>query len=159
MQRHGISRLPEVEGDKPKKAFKSYPVGFFHIDIAGLRIEEGKLFMRVVIDRTSKLAVAELHERVTRRIAADFLHRLIEAVPYKVHTVLTDNGTHFTEPSGDGWSPADIRKMLDAGQAFRCHAFELACAQNDIEHRLNRPNHPLHGLLTASPPEIGSMAS
>jgi transposase len=35
LQRHGISRLPEVEGDKPaKKAFKSYPIGFFHIDIA-----------------------------------------------------------------------------------------------------------------------------
>ena len=27
--RHGISRLPEVEGDKPaKKAFKRYPIGY-----------------------------------------------------------------------------------------------------------------------------------
>jgi len=35
LQRHGISRLPEVEGDKPqKKKFKSYPIGYFHIDIA-----------------------------------------------------------------------------------------------------------------------------
>lgn len=25
LQRHGISRLPEVEGDKPKKKFKRYP--------------------------------------------------------------------------------------------------------------------------------------
>lgn len=32
LQRHGISRLPEIEGDKePKKRFKSYPIGFFHI--------------------------------------------------------------------------------------------------------------------------------
>lgn len=32
-QRHGISRLPEVEGDKPRrKVFKVYPIGFFHID-------------------------------------------------------------------------------------------------------------------------------
>lgn len=30
LQRHGISRLPEIEGDKePKKRFKSYPIGFF----------------------------------------------------------------------------------------------------------------------------------
>jgi hypothetical protein len=26
-------------------------------------------------------------------------------VPYRVHTVLTDNGTHFTEPSGNTWTP------------------------------------------------------
>jgi hypothetical protein len=29
LQRHGISRLPEIEGDKPsKKKFKTYPIGF-----------------------------------------------------------------------------------------------------------------------------------
>src|SRR6201991_3530421 len=37
LQRHGISRLPEVEGSKPpKKKFKAYPIGYFHIDIAEL---------------------------------------------------------------------------------------------------------------------------
>ena len=42
LQRHGISRLPEVEGDKPaKKKFKRYPIGYFHIDIAEVRTEEG----------------------------------------------------------------------------------------------------------------------
>src|ERR1022692_1863948 len=25
---------------------------------------------------------------------------------------------------------------------FRAHAFELACAQNDIDHRLTKPKHP-----------------
>ncbi len=35
LQRHGISRLPEVTGDKePKRKFKTYPIGYFHIDIA-----------------------------------------------------------------------------------------------------------------------------
>jgi hypothetical protein len=38
LQRHGISRLPDVEGDKPKRQkFKRYPIGFFHIDIARFR--------------------------------------------------------------------------------------------------------------------------
>src|SRR5215216_4981690 len=38
LQRHGISRLPEVEGDKPdRRKFKSYPIGYFHIDIAEVR--------------------------------------------------------------------------------------------------------------------------
>ena len=35
LQRHGISRLPEVQGGKAKKKkFKTYPIGYFHIDIA-----------------------------------------------------------------------------------------------------------------------------
>jgi transposase-like protein len=92
LQRHGISRLPEVEGDKTKKQkFATYPIGYFHIDIAEVQTEDGKLYMFVAVDRTSKFAHAELHPRATRTIAKDFLDNLIEAVPYKIHTVLTDN--------------------------------------------------------------------
>jgi hypothetical protein len=58
LERHGISRLPEVEGDKPgRKKFDTYPVGFFHIDLAEVRTAEGKLYLFVAIDRTSKFAV------------------------------------------------------------------------------------------------------
>ena len=142
-QRHGISRLPDTDGDKPRRSkFKRYPIGFFHIDIAEVRTEEGRLYLLVAIDRTSKFAFAQLHEKVTRRVAGNFLRALVEAVPYKIHTVLTDNGTHFTEPTGDGWTPEDIKQMLARKQPFRCHAFELACAQLDIEHRLTKPRHP-----------------
>src|SRR5689334_25295155 len=59
-QRHGISRLPEVEGDKPRRqAFKVYPIGFFHVDIAEVRTEQGKLYLFVAIDRTAKFAYSE----------------------------------------------------------------------------------------------------
>ena len=84
LQRHGISRLPDVDGDKPdKRKFKSYPIGYFHIDIAEVRTEEGKLHLFVAIDRTSKFAFVELHEKATTRVSGDFLSRLLEAVPYK----------------------------------------------------------------------------
>ena len=54
LQRHGISRLPDVEGDKPKRQrFKRYPIGFFHVDIAELQTAEGRLNLFVAIDRTS----------------------------------------------------------------------------------------------------------
>lgn len=34
-QRHDISRLPAMEGDKAgRKTFKVYPIGYFHLDIA-----------------------------------------------------------------------------------------------------------------------------
>jgi transposase InsO family protein len=143
LQRHGISRLPDTDGDKPRRAkFKRYPIGFFHVDIAELRTEQGKLYLLVAIDRTSKFAFVELHEKVTRRVAGNFLRALIAAVPYRVHTVLTDNGTHFTEPSGNGWTPDEIKQMLARKQLFRAHSFEIACAKNDVEHRLTKPRHP-----------------
>ena len=38
LQRHGISRLPDLEGDKPaKKKFKVYPIGFFDMERAVVR--------------------------------------------------------------------------------------------------------------------------
>jgi transposase InsO family protein len=143
LQRHGISRLPETDGNKPQRSrFKRYPIGFFHIDIAEVRTEQGKLHLFVAIDRTSKFAFVELHEKATRRVAGDFLRHLAAAVPYKINTVLTDNGTHFTEPTGDGWTPEDIRAMRAKKVPFLCHAFEYACADLDIEHRLTKPRHP-----------------
>ncbi len=88
LQRHGISRLPEVEGQaSPKRKFKPYPIGYFHLDSAEARTAAGKLSLLVAIDRTSKFAFVERRETVSRRNAADFLRRLlrrpIEAVPYE----------------------------------------------------------------------------
>ena len=143
LQRHGISQLPDVEGNKPaKKKFKVYPIGFFHIDIAEVRTEEGKLHLFVAIDRTSKFAFVELHEKATTRVAADFLRHLIAAVPYKIHTVLTDNGIHFTIPGGAGLTVGGIKEAIARSALFRAHAFELVCAKNDIDHRLTKPKHP-----------------
>ena len=56
LQRHSISQLPEVDGDKPVRAkFKAYPIGYFHVDLAEVRTEQGKLYLLVAIDRTCKV--------------------------------------------------------------------------------------------------------
>ena len=143
LQRHGISRLPEVEGDKPlKKKFRKYPIGYFHIDIAEVHTQAGRLYLFVAIDRTCKFAYVELHTRATRRIAAAFLKALIKAVPYKIHTVLTDNGIQFTDTKGKRWSTKELRGFMETGQLFVCGAFDLVCAKENIEHRLTKPAHP-----------------
>lgn len=47
LQRHGVSRLPDIQGEKAvKKRFKSYPIGYFHLDIAEVHTAEGKLYVR-----------------------------------------------------------------------------------------------------------------
>ena len=76
---------------------KAYPIGYFHIDIAQVSTEQGKLHLFVAIDRTSKFVFVQLHEKATQRIAAAFLRDLVAAVPYTIHTVLTDNGIQFTD--------------------------------------------------------------
>ena len=60
--------LSEVEGPK-RQLFKRYPIGFFHIDIAEVQAAEGKLYLFVGIDRTSKFAVTQLFDKADRRTA------------------------------------------------------------------------------------------
>ncbi|BCH03853.1 hypothetical protein MesoLj131b_58520 [Mesorhizobium sp. 131-2-5] len=98
--------------------------------------------MFVAIDRTSKFAFVELHEKAPTAISKDFLLRLIAAVPYKIHTVLTDNGIQFTTPGAGGSAVPLIKEAIANGEIFRAHAFEYACARNDIKHRTTKARHP-----------------
>src|ERR1700745_1102015 len=134
LQRHGISRLPDVDGDKPaKKTFKTYPIGYFHIDIAEVQTAEGKLYLYVAIDRTSKFAFVQLVRKTGRTSASAFLEALIAAVPYKIHIVLTDNGIQFTFP----------QRCADGPTArYVTHMFDMRCQENGIEHRLTKVKHP-----------------
>ena len=134
LQRHGIGRLPEVEGDKPtKKRFKAYPIGFFHIDIAEVQTAEGKLYLFVAIDRTSKFAFVQLVHKANRVTASAFLTALVKAVPYKIHTVLTDNGIQFRLPP----------RYADGPTArFVTHMSGMRCREHGIEHRFTKINHP-----------------
>ncbi len=134
LQRHGISRLPEVDGDKPeKKTFKAYPIGYFHIDIAEVQTAEGKLYLYVGIDRTSKFAFVQLVDKANTVTARAFLDALVEAVPYRIETVLTDNGIQF----------ADVPKNRSGPTAmWRGHPFDRGCQNHGIEHRLTKPKHP-----------------
>jgi len=62
LKRHGISRPPEIAGDKATENRSIATIGYFHLDIAEVRTGEGKLFLFVAVDRTSKFGFAELHE-------------------------------------------------------------------------------------------------
>jgi hypothetical protein len=119
LQRHGISRLSYVEGGKQeKKKFKAYAIGYFHIDIAEIQTGEGKLYLYVAIDRTSKFAFVQLVKRASRTTASAFLAALVQAVPYKIHTVLTDNGIQFTFPPRYSDGPT---------AKYATHMFDMYC--------------------------------
>jgi transposase InsO family protein len=128
LQRHGSSRLPAPEPAEKKKKFKDYPIGYRHVDFAEVHPEEGRVYLFVAIDRTRKLAFAELQPRAPKMLAADFLRRVLTAIPYKVHKVLTDNGTQF------GNRPHHV-------YAWR-HIFDRVCAEHGLGHRFTKPAHP-----------------
>lgn len=93
-----------------------------------MQTAEGKLYLFVAIDRASKFAFVELHQKAGKMAAAQFLRNLVEAVPYIIHTVLTDNGIQFTNRACDRY-------------AFE-HIFDRVCDENGIEHRLTKVKHP-----------------
>jgi hypothetical protein len=141
-QRHGISRLPDMEGDKPaKKKFRQYPIGYFHIDIAEVRTEQGKLYLFVAIDRTSKFAFAELHERATRRISANFLRALITAVPTRFTpcSAITARTLWTTRQTQPGLSKSPKQSSLFSSELM---PLPMPCEQHAIEYRRTRPKHP-----------------
>ena len=117
-----------TDDKKPKRKFKTYPIGYFHIDIAEVQTAEGKLRLFVAIDRTSKFAFVELHQQAGKMVAAQFLRNLIAVVPYTIHTVQTDNGIQFTN-------------MAHHKYAVH-HIFDRACDEHGIEHRLTKVKHP-----------------
>jgi transposase InsO family protein len=128
LQRQGVSRLPRP--DRPRRSqFKQYEIGYFHVDIAEVRTARAKAYLFVAVDRTSKLAVARIYRRATSLVAAAFLKVLARSVPYRVHTVLTDNGIQFGDAGG--------RRVLP-----RSHPFDRMCGLLGIEHRLTKPYHP-----------------
>jgi len=134
LQRNGLSVLPKEDGIplKEKKKFKDYPIGFVHMDITEVRTEAGKCYIFVAIDRTSKYVYAEIHERMTAAIAKQFLHNTTNSFPFKINTILTDNGAQFTyELLAEHLRPKD-----------KIHPFDEACKENGIEHRLTQFRHP-----------------
>lgn len=131
LQRDGISRMPDVEGDKPKRQqFKQYTIGFIHIDIAEVQTVERKLYLFLGIDRTSKFAVTQLVERRIARPRGNSSNICSKPSP-----IASTPSSPITASSSRS-SPAIGHSI------FKADAFGMICEANGIEHRLTKPNHP-----------------
>ena len=81
----------------------------------------------MAIDRTSKFAYVELHQKAGKMAAAAFLCNLIAAVPYRIHIMLTQShGLH-----------ANHCRATDNGFQFpnhqrHIHASERLCCTNGV---------------------------
>jgi len=134
--RHGISRRPPP--DKPKiGVFQPTTVGFIHIDLKHLpALQRRKSYAFVAIDRATRYVYVEIHQRRNAHTSAAFLKRFLVHFPYDVHTILTDNGSEFTDRFA-----VDMKDKPRDRPSGR-HPFDILCASRGILHRLTRPYRP-----------------
>jgi transposase InsO family protein len=139
LRRHEVADLkslqPEQEGQaKPLKTFKDYEPGYLHIDIKYLPQMPGenrRRYLYVAIDRATRWVYMRIYRDQTEKSSVDFLRRLKRTAPMKIRTILTDNGSQFTDRF-------TTKSRVPSGK----HVFDLACESLAIEHRLCPPRHP-----------------
>jgi hypothetical protein len=117
-----LSEIPTASGSARRST--RLRCGFPHWPLA-------KAFL--AIDRVSKFTYVELHPAATMLTGAAFLRGVVAAFPYKLHTVLTDNGVPFTDRPDKRSGPT---------AQYRLHVFDRICRENAIVHKLTKPYHP-----------------
>ena len=68
--------------------------------------------------------MTQLVDKADRKTAWEFLQHMLEDVPYRVHTILTDNSIQFSEQLRN-------RNII----YFRPMRFAMICEANGIAHR------------------------
>jgi transposase InsO family protein len=136
LKRHGLSHRPKP--DKPVVGtFEQATVGFIHVDLKHLpALQKRKSYAFVAIDRATRYVYLEIHPRRDAETAAAFLKRFIAHFPHPVHTILTDNGSEFTDRFA-----VDMKGKPHDRPSGR-HPFDRVCAQSHIDHRLTKPFRP-----------------
>ena len=137
LQRHRLSA--RLTRDKaPAVAFHTdTPRGFIHIDVKYLPpLARRRSYAYVAIDRATRFVYLEILADRRAQTAAAFLQRYLASFQLTVHTILTDNGSEFT----DRFAVDKKGKPHDkpSGQ----HPFDRTCASQGIDHRLTRPFRP-----------------
>jgi len=137
LKRHGVSARPKL-AKEPVSAFEvETPAGFIHLDIKYLPpLRSKRAYAYVAIDRATRFVYVEILYDRTGETAAGFIERFLGSFPVEVHTVLTDNGSEWT----DRFAVKKKGKPVDkpSGQ----HPVDRLCAARGIAHKLTRPFRP-----------------
>jgi transposase len=138
LRRLGVKKGPVRDQDtNTVKPFKPTTFGYVHIDLKQLTKLNGKLsYIFVAIERTTRFVYVQMIARKDRGSVKQCLEGFLKAFAYPVHTILTDNGSEFTDRFSDDM------KGKTKGNPSGKHPFDLVCKQNSIKHKLTRPYRP-----------------
>lgn len=136
LRRRGHSRLPAPQAPaRTSQPFKAYEPGYVHVDVKYLpqmADEQARRYVFVAIDRATRWVFIAIKSHRTAAAARSFLNAVAKAAPFKIRTLLTDNGTEFT----------DRLFGARAKQPSGRHEFDGLCQALGIEHRLTKPKTP-----------------
>ena len=147
LKRYGISNLKQLipldeneTNKRPVKKFKSYDVGYIHIDVKYLpkmpdQKKHGYLF--VAIDRCSRWVHIGIYQNKIAKNTEDFVKKVIGVFPTKITKILTDNGTEFTDRFISRKTNSSGKKIPSGN-----HLLDKLCKKNNIQHRLTAPFTP-----------------
>ena len=136
LKRLGLSGRPK-NIDKTVQRFDETPFGFVHIDLKHLtRLNRQRSYVFVAIERTTRFVYVEVVVQRDAKTITGCLERFIEAFGYPIHTILTDNGSEFTDRF------AVDKKDKPYNQPSGNHSFDRLCQAKGIKHRLTRPYSP-----------------
>lgn len=137
LKRHGISGRSKAAKDKPGAFEAAEPCGFIHLDLKYLTpLNRQRAYGFVAIDRATRYVYVEIHRDRTAITASGFLKRFLAHFPYRVHTILTDNGSEWTDRF------AVDKKGKPANKPSGDHLVDRLCAESGIDHKLTRPFRP-----------------
>jgi transposase InsO family protein len=138
LRRRGVCRLRDLdppEEKTPPKGFKDYEPGFVHIDVKYLpqmQDEDQRRYAFVAIDRATRWVHVRLMRDKSARSATAFLKSLHSTAPFRIRTILTDNGKEFTDR---------LFASRERGPSGH-HAFGQLCEEWGVEHRLTPVRRP-----------------
>lgn len=131
LKRNGVNQKPKEA--KETKSFKDYKPGYLHIDLFYLpKVSGERRYVFVAIDRTTKMVLIEVYEDKSKESSLDFLMQCLAHFPFKIHTILTDNGKEFT-----------LHGFKNRyGTTKKVHQFTAYCLSQGIDHRQTKIKHP-----------------
>lgn len=139
LKRRGATQRPQ-ESDVVAplhKPFEETEFGYVHIDLKHLtKLEKQHGYVFVAIERTTRFVYVEVVQQRDALTIASCLERFLASFPHKIHTILTDNGSEFT----DRFAVSKIDKPIDKPSGK--HPFDLVCNKFTIKHKLTRPYSP-----------------
>jgi transposase len=105
LKRNGLNRLPDFARKRSKIANyqryeKRVPGHHIQMDVKFLKFltEESpkvKRFQYTAIDDATRIRVLKIYKKHTQKNAIDFMDHVIEKLPFRIHTIRTDNGHEF----------------------------------------------------------------
>jgi transposase InsO family protein len=105
LKRNGLNQLPQHQRKRSMEPFKRYekqvPGHRIQIDVKFLFFKdiltgrEVKRFQYTAIDDATRARALYIYDRHTQQNAVDFVNRVREKFPFRIHTIQTDNGHEF----------------------------------------------------------------